>query len=148
MVKRIMHGEQCPEELWERLQGKGRGLLPQVGCLPWVVLGCDFMTPLLDTYISLIRHAYSCQMSEHSYRTQSEHIDPISERMHWVFSVPEPGHGLLPGFHAFPGIIYSMCQATVLKLLCPEKAAGKGCSVNIYYVPAYWLLVTWFSVLK
>ena len=56
----------------------------------------------------------------------------------------ECSYVLLPCFHASPDIIYSMCQAVALPLVCLEKILGKGCPVNIYHV-LYWLLFTVFS---
>ena len=50
---------------------KGDGLLPQVHFVPWIVLEHDFVPPVANIYIQFLRHAYSCCMSEHSYRTQS-----------------------------------------------------------------------------
>lgn len=50
---------------------RAEDLLPQVHFAPWIVLGCDFMSPVRNIYIQLIRHAPSCWVSECSYRTQS-----------------------------------------------------------------------------
>lgn len=52
-----------------------------------------------------------------------------------VWSVyPESGYCLLRWFPAFLDIIYSMCQVTVFKLVCPKKVFRKVSSVNILYV--------------
>jgi hypothetical protein len=50
---------------------KAEGLLPQVHFVPWIVLGHDFMPSVTNIYTSLIRHVYSCWMSEQSYRNHS-----------------------------------------------------------------------------
>ena len=50
---------------------KAEGLLSQ-GCLvSWIVLGRDFVLPVLNIDVQAVRHVYSCWMSGHSYRTQS-----------------------------------------------------------------------------
>ena len=50
---------------------KAEGLLPQVHFVPWIVLGNDFIPPVVNIYIQLIRHVYYFWMSELSYRTPS-----------------------------------------------------------------------------
>lgn len=52
-------------------KNKAEGLLPRVSFVPRVVLGCDFVPPVLSIYIQFTRNVYPCWMSEHSYRTQS-----------------------------------------------------------------------------
>lgn len=49
-----------------------------------------------------------------------------------VFS--ESGHDLLPCFNAFLDIIYTMCQAIVFKLVCPQNILEKSDSVSSWYV--------------
>ena len=46
-VERLPHGEQCPDE----------DLSAQVHFVPWIVLRCDFMFPVTNTYLQLIKHA-------------------------------------------------------------------------------------------
>ena len=48
---------------------KAEGLLPQMDSVPWIVLGCDFMPVGRKILIQFIRVAYSCWMSEYSYRS-------------------------------------------------------------------------------
>ena len=50
--------------------------LPQGHLVPWIVLGRDSMPTVTNIYIQFIRQAYSCWMSEHSYRTQSGQCTP------------------------------------------------------------------------
>ena len=50
---------------------------------------------------------------------------------------PESVYGVLLCFHAFPDIIYSMCQAIVFKLVCPEKVLAKDCCINLLYTYTY-----------
>ena len=50
---------------------KTEGLLSQVYFIPCIVPGCNFMPPVTNIHIQIIRHVYSCWISEHSYRTQS-----------------------------------------------------------------------------
>lgn len=118
-----------PWKLWERLQEKKKkaeGLLPQVHFVPWIVLGCGFLSPVTNLYIQLIRNIYSCWMSDHGCKTQSAQ------------------HTLnLPCFCAFPDTIYRMCQATVLKSVCPERVLEEV--LCRYLVRAYWHLFTCFS---
>lgn len=60
----MMHGEQCLGELCQRLQEKRKG-----NFVPWIVLGCDTVSPILNIYIEFIRHVYFCWMSEYDYKT-------------------------------------------------------------------------------
>ena len=90
--------------------------------VPQVLLTYNFVPPGTNIYIQLEGIFFSCWMSDHSYRTQS------GGRADWVLSsvYPEYGYGLLPRFRAFPDMIYSLRQATVLELACPEKVLGKA----------------------
>lgn len=45
---------------------------------------------------------------------------------------PESGYGLLSCYHAFPDIIFSVCQTIVFKFL--EKVLGKGYCLTVSYV--------------
>lgn len=47
------------------------GVLPQVHFVLWIALGHDFVPLVTNIYIQIIRHAYSCWVSDHSYKTQS-----------------------------------------------------------------------------
>lgn len=49
---------------------KGRGPLPEVQSVPWIVLGQDFVIP--GQTFSLIRHLYSWWMSDYSYRNRTQ----------------------------------------------------------------------------
>lgn len=73
-VKRMTGGEQCLGGTVREAPGKkGRRPLPQVSSVPWIVLGCEFVPLETNIYFQPIRVIYSCWMSEHSYRTQSDH---------------------------------------------------------------------------
>ena len=91
--------------------GVAEGLLPQIRFVPWIVLRCDFVPPMANIYIQLIKCLFlldvRCSVS------------------------PEPSYGLCLAFVPFPDRIHSACQAIVFKLVCPEKALGKNCSANI-----------------
>ena len=77
-----------------------------------------------------------CDKHLHSiYKTCLFLLDIRTQLQNPTWSVdPGSGSGLLPGFSAFPDIMYRTRQAIVFKLLCPEKVLGKSCSVNIYDV--------------
>lgn len=47
---------------------------------------------------------------------------------------PEFEYVLMPCFHTFPDIIFSLCWTAVFKLVYSEKVLGKGFSVIIHYV--------------
>lgn len=38
---------------------KGRGPFTQVCFVPWIILGQDFVPPVTNIYIQIIRHVYS-----------------------------------------------------------------------------------------
>lgn len=113
---------------------KGRGPLPPVLFVPWIVLGHDFVPPTTNIYIEPVRHVYSWWMSERSCRTQSDHS---------ILNL-DMAFGLAFGL--------SQTQSTVCaKQLClnwstPESILGKGCSVNIS-ARAYWCLLTYFLIM-
>lgn len=50
---------------------KAEGLFPQVRFVYRIVLECNFVPPVFNIYIQLIRQVYSHWMSEQSYRIQS-----------------------------------------------------------------------------
>lgn len=119
-VKRMTGGEQCLGGTVREAPGKkGRRPLPQVSSVPWIVLGCEFVPLETNIYFQPIRVIYSCWMSEHSCRTQSDHC---TLNLDIAFCL------------AFPDTIQSICQAIAFKLVYPETLLGKGYLLIFQYV--------------
>lgn len=100
-----------PWRIMREAPGQGRAFTSGA-FIPWIVLGCDFVFPVLNIYIQFIVHVYSWRMSEHSYRTQfgqcTLHLNMASAL-----------------FSCFSDKICSIYQAIVLYLVCPEKVLGQ-----------------------
>lgn len=96
--------------------GMAEGLLSQVHFDSWIILWNDFMSPVLNVCNSI---CLFCCLSVHIYRTQ------FVKRIWWLLC-PDSRYALLPCFHTFLVIVYSMCQEIVVILVCPEKGLRKG----------------------
>ena len=67
-IKRVIYDEECLGELWDWLQAEG--LLPQVHFVPRIVLGHDFVPPVINIYVQFVRQVYFCCMPDRICRTQ------------------------------------------------------------------------------
>lgn len=119
----MLHGEQCLEEPWERLQC----ILPQMHLVSSFVFRYNFKPPTSNICIIFLRPFF--WMLWH-------------REFNLVY--PESRYGLLPCFYAFPDILYNTWQATclnwsVLRKLCWRTA--------LLIVSVYSLIFTYFFLI-
>lgn len=83
---------------------KSEGVFPQMNFVPWIVLGHNYMTPVLNIYIHCILTGYQFRAIE---------PNPMKGYSGCCPKCAQSGYDFLPCFHSFPGSLYSTCQAIV-----------------------------------